>query len=47
MGSRVMQFGDDSDLITYVGHDGLMYFDVNVAYIKQVTKQKDVMIMPC
>ncbi len=47
MGSRIMQFGDDSDLIAYVGHDGLMDYDVNVTYMLRVTKQKDMMIMAC
>jgi len=47
IGSRVLQFGGNSDLITYVGHNGLMDFDVDVVYKKRVTQQKDVMILAC
>jgi len=45
--SKMLQFGGNSDLIAYVGHNGLMDFDVNIAFKRRVTKQKDVMILAC
>ena len=41
-------FGGDADLIAYVGHDGLMDFDVNISYTPDIsTKKKDVIILAC
>ena len=44
--NQKLQFGGHSQLLAYVGHDGLMDFDVNVPY--QPTSEKtDVMILAC
>ncbi|WP_299214171.1 hypothetical protein [uncultured Aquimarina sp.] len=43
----VLDFGGGSDLLAYVGHDGLMDFDVNVSYQESVTKTRDVIILAC
>lgn len=45
--STKLSFGGDSALIAYVGHDGLMDFDVNVSYRDSVSKTKDVIILAC
>lgn len=39
-------FGGNSDLVAYVGHDGLMDFSVNVKYNSQ-PQQKDAIILAC
>ncbi|MFD2565441.1 hypothetical protein [Aquimarina rubra] len=44
---KILDFGGGSDLLAYVGHDGLMDFDVNVSYKESVTKTKDVIILAC
>ncbi len=43
----VLDFGGGSDLLAYVGHDGLMDFDVNVSYKESITKTRDVIILAC
>jgi len=43
----VLNFGGDADLLAYVGHDGLMDFDVDVAYNPSCKKNMDVMILAC
>ena len=45
--SRTIEFGGGSDLLAFVGHDGLMDFDVSVNYNRSVSKVKDVMILAC
>ncbi|WP_299835419.1 hypothetical protein [uncultured Tenacibaculum sp.] len=42
-----LKFGGASNLIAYVGHDGLMEFDVNINYQKCKEKKKDVIILAC
>lgn len=42
-----LNFGGAADLISYVGHDGLMDFNVNIAYKKTSSKKKDVIILAC
>ncbi|TPN89206.1 hypothetical protein [Aquimarina algicola] len=42
-----LNFGGDSDLIAYVGHDGLMDFEVNITYNKINKKKRDVIILAC
>ncbi|MBW1297607.1 hypothetical protein [Aquimarina litoralis] len=42
-----LHFGGDSDLLAYVGHDGLMDFDVTIEYRESVNKVKDVIILAC
>lgn len=42
-----LKFGGNSDLISYIGHDGLMEFDVKISYNELATKKKDVIILAC
>lgn len=44
---RQLQFGGKADLLTYIGHDGLMDFDVSVNYKSNPTPSKDVIILAC
>ena len=41
-----LQFGGEANLVSYVGHDGLMEFDVNIDY-ESVDKAKDVIVLAC
>ena len=41
-----LQFGGGADLVAYVGHNGLMDFDVDVTYQKAVTP-KDAILLGC
>ncbi len=45
--SKTLYFGGNSDLLAYVGHDGLMEFDVEVSYKKSVKQTRDVMMLAC
>ncbi len=45
--SLELKFGGYSDLLAYIGHDGLMDFKVNISYNKHVNKTTDVMILAC
>jgi len=45
--NKVLDFGGGSDLLAYVGHDGLMDFDVNITYKESVTTTRDVIILAC
>lgn len=42
-----LNFGGNSDLVSYVGHDGLMEFDVDIVYKEIGKKKKDVIILAC
>lgn len=42
-----LYFGGQSNLVAYVGHDGLMDFDVNIDYTGSNEMNKDVMILAC
>ncbi|KZS41099.1 hypothetical protein AWE51_23385 [Aquimarina aggregata] len=42
-----LNFGGDSDLISYVGHDGLMDFEVDIDYNETYKKKRDVIILAC
>lgn len=44
--SKTLNFAGKSNLVAYIGHDGLMEFDVNVTY-NSVKKKKDVIILAC
>ncbi|WP_289056165.1 hypothetical protein [Carboxylicivirga marina] len=46
-GTEQLKFGGQSDLIAYIGHDGLMDFSVDVNYSNSKNKIKDVMILAC
>ena len=42
-----LNFGGDSDLIAYVGHNGLMDFEVNITYEKINKEKREVIILAC
>ena len=42
-----LNFGGDSDLIAYVGHDGLMDFNINIDYTTDNKNKTDVIILAC
>ena len=42
-----LNFGGDSDLIAYIGHDGLMDFDVDVSYLPIESSPKDAIVLGC
>lgn len=44
--NREFNFGGGADLFVYIGHNGLMDFDVNPKF-KEIKIQKDVMILGC
>lgn len=44
---HVLDFGGASDLLAYVGHDGLMDFNVNITYKESITKKMDVIMLAC
>jgi len=45
--STTLQFGGNSQLLAYIGHDGLMDFDVNIQYNETVSSTKDVIVLGC
>ena len=45
--SLQLKFGGGSDLISFVGHDGLMEFDADVTYKRNPTNTIEVMILSC
>ncbi len=45
--SLELKFGGYSDLIAYIGHDGLMDFDVDISYNDKVNKTIDVITLAC
>jgi len=44
---RMLGFGGTSDLLAYVGHNGLMDFDVNITYKETGTKTADAIMLAC
>ena len=45
--SKTLSFGGGADLMAYVGHDGLMDFEVNIAFDEISEPPKDVIILAC
>ncbi len=45
-GTTALHFGGKSNLLSYVGHDGLMDFDVTINY-KTTASKRDVIILAC
>ena len=45
--STVLEFGGGSNLISYIGHDGLMDFSVDIDYKPHMNEKKDVIILAC
>ncbi|MCK5682628.1 hypothetical protein KAJ27_00845 [bacterium] len=46
-GSLNLKFGGKSDLLSYIGHDGLMEFNVKVKYKPIFGKAKDIIVLAC
>ncbi len=44
---KTLNFGGSADLLSYIGHNGLMEFAVDVPYKKEVSKKKEVIILAC
>ena len=42
-----LMFGGKSDLVAYIGHDGLMEFTVDIEYDTPESKDKDAIILAC
>ncbi|MFH0999443.1 MAG: hypothetical protein V1783_01260 [Bacteroidota bacterium] len=42
-----LNFGGNTDLLAYVGHDGLMDFGVDVNYNSNISQEIDVIILAC
>src|SRR5690606_16014943 len=46
--NQTLMFGGNSNLVAYIGHDGLMDFDVNIKYQPNVNASKtDIIILAC
>jgi len=45
--SQGLKFGGGADLIAYIGHDGLMDFNLNLAFTLNKMKPKDVIVLAC
>jgi hypothetical protein len=45
--AAVLSFGVGSDLVAYVGHDGLMEFEAEVDYVSPPKIQKDAIVLAC
>lgn len=42
-----LKFGGDADLVAYIGHDGLMDFNINIEYETEIENNTDVIILAC
>lgn len=47
LNSKKLGFGGRADLMAYIGHDGLMDFEVDLSYHPKVDQTKDVIILAC
>uniref|UniRef100_UPI00404B4E8A hypothetical protein n=1 Tax=Flavobacterium sp. TaxID=239 RepID=UPI00404B4E8A len=45
--NSILNFGGKSDLVSYIGHDGLMDFNINMDYQPTEKKKIDVIILAC
>jgi len=45
--NQKLNFGGDSDLLAYVGHDGLMEFNLNIKLKPKNTKKRDAIMLAC
>lgn len=45
--NQKMNFGGNSDLVAYVGHDGLMEFSLDTKFSPKNTKKRDAIILAC
>jgi len=44
---KILNFGGNSDLVAYIGHDGLMDFSLNLELKNKSTKKRDAIILAC
>ncbi len=47
IGDKTIPIGGSSDLIAYIGHNGLMEFDINKVFKPSFQKKRDVIILAC
>jgi len=45
--SKLLKFGGNANLVAYVGHDGLMDFNLDITYKKKKEVAKDAIILAC
>lgn len=45
--NQILKFGGESELVAYIGHDGLMEFNVNLDYKPKPSKNIDAIILAC
>lgn len=46
-GDACLKFGDESGLLSYIGHDGLMEFDLQETFVLKDKKVRDAIILAC
>lgn len=44
---QLLSFGGNSDLLAYIGHDGLMDFTIEPVFYKQNIKKREVIVLAC
>lgn len=44
---KQVSFGGEADLVSYIGHDGLMEFQLDINLIKDTSSTKDAIILAC
>ena len=47
MNNQKLNFGGNSDLLAYVGHDGLMEFNLDIKLKPKNTKKRDAIMLAC
>lgn len=47
LGDRSIGIGGNADLLAYIGHDGLMEFELTETYANNDNKQRDMIILAC
>jgi hypothetical protein len=47
IGDKELMFGGNSNLIAYIGHDGLMDFSLNTTFVPENETKRDVVILAC
>lgn len=45
--TKKMTFGGDADLVSYIGHDGLMEFQLNETFSPKDSKKRDAIMLAC
>lgn len=47
LNTKKLSFGGNSDLVAYIGHDGLMEFSLDTKFSQKNTKKRDAIILAC